>query len=240
MKPLSHELLFPNGGKVPDWRLVNTHISKEGRLYKDDFVSIIKDVTAQYKSEPNLLECEEPIVIVGDIHGQYYDLWHLLEKAGDPESTNYLFMGDYVDRGIFSVESMILLFSLKLNYPETFLMLRGNHECRNMTDHFTFKEEVYKKFDAEVYELIMDAFDSLPLCCLVGKKYFAMHGGISPDLKKVDQINKFDRCKEPPLDGLMCDLLWADPADDDSASKTEYIDNEEREWSFVFGKKPCK
>jgi serine/threonine-protein phosphatase 2B catalytic subunit len=74
MKPLSHELLFPNGGKVPDWRLVNTHISKEGRLYKDDFVSIIKDVTAQYKSEPNLLECEEPIVIVGDIHGQYYDL----------------------------------------------------------------------------------------------------------------------------------------------------------------------
>jgi serine/threonine-protein phosphatase 2B catalytic subunit len=73
-------------------------------------------------------------------------------------------MGDYVDRGIFSVECIMLLFCLKLNYPETFLMLRGNHECRNMTDHFTFKEEVYKKFDAEVYELIMDAFDALPLC----------------------------------------------------------------------------
>lgn len=67
-----------------------------------------------------------------------------------------------------------------------------------------------------------------------------MHGGISPELKKIDQINKFDRFKEPPLDGLMCDLLWADPAEDEIAPKTEYIDNEERECSFVFGKKPCK
>ena len=143
-RPLETELLFPNGDGIPDWKLINTHVAKEGRLHKDDFVKIIKDVTDKFKSEPNLLECEEPIVIVGDIHGQYYDLWHLLEKAGDPETTNYLFMGDYVDRGIFSVECMILLFALKLNYPDHFLMLRGNHECRNMTDHFTFKEECLK------------------------------------------------------------------------------------------------
>ena len=149
-------------------------------------------------------------------------------------------MGDYVDRGIFSVECIILLFCLKLNFPETFTMLRGNHECRNMTDHFTFREETIKKFDQEVYDLIMDAFDALPLSWLVGKKYFVMHGGISPDLKKIDQVNKLERLKEPPLDGLMWDLLWSDPADDDIASKTEYIDNEEREWSFVFGKKPWK
>lgn len=109
-----------------------------------------------------------------------------------------------------------------------------------MTDHFTFREETIKKFDQEVYDLIMEAFDALPLAWLAGKKYFAMHGGISPDLKKIDQINKLDRFKEPPLDGLMCDLLWADPADDDNANKTEYIDNEERECSFVFGKKPWK
>lgn len=149
-------------------------------------------------------------------------------------------MGDYVDRGIFSVEWVILLFWLKLNFPETFILLRGNHEWRNMTDHFTFREETIKKFDQEVYDLIMEAFDALPLAWLAGKKYFAMHGGISPDLKKIDQINKLDRFKEPPLDGLMCDLLWADPADDDNANKTEYIDNEERECSFVFGKKPWK
>ena len=149
-------------------------------------------------------------------------------------------MGDYVDRGIFSVEWIILLFWLKLNYPETFVLLRGNHEWRNMTDHFTFREETIKKYDLEVYDLIMESFDALPLSWLAGKKYFAMHGGISPELKKIDQINKLDRFKEPPLDGLMWDLLWADPADDDNAAKTEYIDNEERECSFVFGKKPCK
>lgn len=104
-KPLASALLFPNSKtKIPDWKLLSEHISKEGKIYKEDFVNIIKDVTERFKSEPNLLECDEPIVIVGDIHGQYYDLCHLLEKAGNPESTNYLFMGDYVDRGIFSVE----------------------------------------------------------------------------------------------------------------------------------------
>ena len=73
-KPLDSSLLFPDGAKVPDWKLLNTHIAKEGRIYKDDFVNIIKDATDKFKSEPNLLECEEPIVIVGDIHGQYFDL----------------------------------------------------------------------------------------------------------------------------------------------------------------------
>lgn len=94
-----------------------------------------------------MLEMEEPLVIVGDIHGQYYDLVHLLEKAGNPEKTNYLFLGDYVDRGIYSVEVVILLFAIKLNFPKTFMMLRGNHECRNMTEHFTFREECITKFD---------------------------------------------------------------------------------------------
>jgi serine/threonine-protein phosphatase 2B catalytic subunit len=85
-------------------------------------------LTYSVENEPNLIEMGEPVVIVGDIHGQYYDLRHLLEKAGDPETTSYLFMGDYVDRGIFAIECIQLLFSLKLNYPNTFVMLRGNHE----------------------------------------------------------------------------------------------------------------
>jgi len=78
-------------------------------------------------------------------------------------------MGDYVDRGIFSIEWVTLLFCLKLNFPDTFVLLRGNHECRNMTDHFTFREEAIQKFDIEIYDLIMEAFDSLPLAWLAGK-----------------------------------------------------------------------
>ena len=127
----------------------------------------------------------------------------------------YLFLGDYVDRGIFSVEVCLLLVAIKLNYPKTFYLLRGNHESRNMTEHFTFREEAINKFDEETYNLFMDLFDAMPLSAVVDKKYFVIHGGIGPELKKLDQINKIDRFMETPLDGTFCDLLWADPADDD-------------------------
>lgn len=111
----------------------------------------------------------------------------MLTKAGDPGSSlNYLFLGDYVDRGIMGVECMILLLSIKINYPKTVMILRGNHESRNMTEAFTFKEEVQEAYDEDVYELFMELFDTFPVACLVAKKYLAMHGGISPDLKKLE------------------------------------------------------
>ena len=94
------------------------------------------------EKEPNLCNIEEPIVIVGDIHGQYYDLCHMLDKAGSPDKINYLFLGDYVDRGIYGVEVMLLLMAIKINYPKNVIILRGNHESRNMTENFTFRDEV--------------------------------------------------------------------------------------------------
>ena len=123
------------------------------------------------RKEPTLIYLNEPICVVGDIHGQFYDLCHLIEKAGKPKKINYLFMGDYVDRGIFSMEVVILLFALKINYPERVVTLRGNHECRNMTQHFTFREEAINKFDEEVYNLVMEVFDAMPLAAVVNKKY---------------------------------------------------------------------
>ncbi len=111
-------------------------------------------------------------------------------------------MGDYVDRGMFSMEVVILLFAIKMNFPESFVLLRGNHECRNMTQHFTFREECLKKFDEEVYTAIMEAFDAMPLGAIVNHKYFAVHGGISPDLKKLDSLEKLNRFQEPPTEGL--------------------------------------
>jgi len=125
-------------------------------------------------------------VIVGDIHGQYFDLCHMLDKAGPPCDINYLFLGDYVDRGIFGLECIILLFAIKINFPKNFILLRGNHESRNMTENFTFREEVVGRYDIDLYNLIMEAFDSMPLACIVDNKYFGMHGGISPELTKLD------------------------------------------------------
>lgn len=164
----------------------------------------------------------------------------MLEKAGDPGKVNFLFMGDYVDRGIFGVEVVLFLYAMKLVFKETFCLLRGNHESLNMTQHFTFRQECIDKYDQEVYEMILVSFNSLPIAAIADEKYFVMHGGISPELKKLDQINKIDRFIEPPMKGLMCDLLWSDPFDDKNGSKKEWEDNDERECSFYFGKKPTQ
>lgn len=110
----------------------------------------------------------------------------MMAKAGEVGSINYLFLGDYVDRGILGIEVCLFLFALKLNEPKSVMLLRGNHESRNMTESFTFRDEVLDRFDLEIYDLFMEAFDSLPIAALVAKKYLAMHGGISPSLSKLD------------------------------------------------------
>lgn len=191
------------------------------------------------RQEPNLVKLNEPICVVGDIHGQYFDLEHVFGKLGDPsKELNYLFLGDYVDRGVYGIEVCMLLFCIKLRSPKQIVLLRGNHESRNMTEAFTFREEVVSKYDIELYDLFMDVFDSLPLAAVVADKYLAMHGGISPDLTHVDQINEIDRFTEVPLTGVFCDLLWSDPMHDDEAIKGQFTHNDSRECSHFFGKKP--
>jgi len=242
-KSIDDSLLFPrnsDGVEIPDWKLLEEFMQKEGPLLKPQIMKIITMGTEIFKNEPNLVKVPEPVVVVGDIHGQYYDLVHMLNKAGDPQKLNYLFMGDYVDRGIFGLECMMLLISIKINFPKKFILLRGNHESRNMTESFTFREEVVTRFDQEVYEAFMTLFDSLPIACVVDEKYLAMHGGISPDLNLIEEINSVNRFQEIPLEGLFCDLMWADPMKDENAKHGEFADNPERECSNYFGKKPVK
>lgn len=145
------------------------------------------------KSEPNLAQIDEPICVVGDLHGQYYDLLNMISKAGEPGTLNYLFLCDYVDRGVLGIEVVLLLFAIKLNEPKSVVLLRGNHESRNMTESFTFREEVLERYDVEVYDMFMDVFDALPIAALVAKKYLAMHGGISQELNRIEQINQLNR-----------------------------------------------
>ena len=130
------------GVEAPNWKLLEEFMSKEGPLRRSQVLKILEMGTTILKNEPNLVSIPEPVVVVGDIHGQYYDLVHMLNKAGDPVKLNYLFMGDYVDRGINGLECMMLLIAIKINYPKKFMLLRGNHESRNMTESFTFRDEV--------------------------------------------------------------------------------------------------
>jgi len=153
-----------------------------------------------------------------------------------------LFLGDYVDRGNFSIEVLIFLYSLKLNFPNEIIMLRGNHESRAMTEHFTFRQEVLKKYDGEqdLYELFIETFEAMPIAADVNGDYLCMHGGISPDLNTLEDINKINRFIEPPLSGFLCDLLWSDPGADKEARTLKFAKNVERECSFRFGLEPVK
>lgn len=167
----------------------------------------------------------------------------MLNKAGSPGSVNYLFLGDYVDRGIFGIQVILLLLSLKINYPKKIILLRGNHESRCMTENFSFRQEVLETYNEFVYNAFMEVFDSMPLACVVDDKYLAMHGGISPSLEKIEEIQKINRFQEVPLhDCLMCDLLWADPMKDEIAttSKDRFMPNDDRDCSYFFGLKPTK
>lgn len=132
-----------------------------------------------------MLHLPDPVTVVGDIHGQFYDLLKILEVGGTPSNTKYLFLGDFVDRGPFSIEVLILLYAIKINFPDTVYFLRGNHECRQMTSFFNFRDECKYKYDQEIYDIIMDSFDLIPLACIINNKFLAVHGGISPDMKTV-------------------------------------------------------
>lgn len=235
--PLPHAKLFPKKG-IPDWKVLRDHLTREGKLEKADLLELINLFQAQIKSEPNILKIQDPVTVVGDIHGQFYDLLKLLEVGGSPETTKYLFLGDYVDRGAFSIECVLLLCAIKLNYKTTVLMLRGNHECRQMTSFFNFKQECEIKYDLEVYDKIMEAFDCLPISCLINEKFIAIHGGISPDIDKVLDITKINRFTEPPKTGPMCDMLWSDPVEkDEEALTVSWVENSTRGCSYVFGAK---
>ncbi|XP_053993460.1 uncharacterized protein LOC128884241 [Hylaeus volcanicus] len=239
-KPLSDELLFPNNNRVPDWKTLKKHFEKEGRLSTQHCLELIRAVSKITSNESNLLFLASPITIVGDIHGQYYDLIKLLEVGGDPEVVQYVFLGDYVDRGSFSIEVILLLYTLKLCRPHDVWLLRGNHECRQMTVFFNFREECIYKYDLSVYYAFMESFDTLPLAAVIDNKLLCVHGGLSPDLHHLNQINAINRFREPPRAGIFCDLLWSDPIDQDkipvgSVSNDPFIPNDVRGCSFFFG-----
>jgi serine/threonine-protein phosphatase 5 len=156
---------------------------------------------------------EGEITVCGDVHGQYYDLLNIWSLNGEPAENNpYLFNGDFVDRGSFSLEVILILFAWKLCYPKGVHLSRGNHETKNMNKLYGFEGEVTKKYDEDLYNLFCEAFCLLPLCHVINKKVFVVHGGLfSKDNVTLEDIRKVNRVQEPPDEGLMTEMLWSDP-----------------------------
>lgn len=169
-------------------------------------------------------------IVIGDIHGQYYDLLRLFEYGGFPPQSNYLFMGDYVDRGKQSLETICLLLAYKIKYPENFFILRGNHECASINRIYGFYDECKRRYNIKLWKTFTDCFNCLPIAALVDEKIFCMHGGLSPDLQSFEQIRRVMRPTDVPDTGLLCDLLWSDP-DKDIVGWSE----NDRGVSFTFG-----
>ena len=184
-----------------------------------------------FLSQPSLLELSPPVKVVGDVHGQYGDLIRIFTKCGFPPSTNYLFLGDYVDRGKQSLETILLLLCYKIKYPENFFLLRGNHECANVTRVYGFYDECKRRCNIKTWKLFIDTFNTLPIAAIVAGKIFCVHGGLSPVLNSMDEIRNIARPTDVPDFGLLNDLLWSDPAD----TLNEWEDNE-RGVSYVFSK----
>ncbi|XP_033000506.1 serine/threonine-protein phosphatase PP1-beta catalytic subunit isoform X3 [Lacerta agilis] len=183
-----------------------------------------------FLSQPILLELEAPLKICGDIHGQYTDLLRLFEYGGFPPEANYLFLGDYVDRGKQSLETICLLLAYKIKYPENFFLLRGNHECASINRIYGFYDECKRRFNIKLWKTFTDCFNCLPIAAIVDEKIFCCHGGLSPDLQSMEQIRRIMRPTDVPDTGLLCDLLWSDPDKD-----VQGWGENDRGVSFTFG-----
>lgn len=159
----------------------------------------------------------------------------MFEYGGFPPESNYLFLGDYVDRGKQSIETIVLLLCYKVKFPENFFLLRGNHECSQINRIYGFYDECKRRYSIKLWKAFSDVFNCLPVAALIDDKIFCMHGGLSPELKSMDKIKQIQRPTDVPEEGLLCDLLWSDP----ERGVEGYTEND-RGVSWVFGEKVVK
>ncbi|EAY04851.1 Serine/threonine protein phosphatase PP1-gamma catalytic subunit, putative [Trichomonas vaginalis G3] len=221
-----HRLLTEGRGKI------NNNLIRPQEMYW-----LIEQVTAIFKKQPICLELMPPVTICGDIHGQYHDLLRLFEAGGSPAITNYLFLGDYVDRGNSSLNTICLLFAYKIKYPQNFFLLRGNHEDKDVNREYGFLRECYETHSHDkLYKAFNKCFNWLPISAIIDGRVLCIHGGICPNLKYVSQLKEIRRPYKLSKQEFILDLLWSDP----DKKTDEFEDNIDRGLSYLFGKSPVQ
>lgn len=193
------------------------HFKSQKVLHRKYAYQILLQIKEFFIKQPTMvdvtIEADRKFTVCGDIHGQFFDLVNIFKLNGLPDEDNpFLFNGDFVDRGSFSVEVILTLFTFKLLYPQKFFMSRGNHESSTMNQMYGFEGEVKSKYNNEMIELFTEVYNCLPLCHCLNRKVLVMHGGLfNKDNVTLDDIIKTERFRQPPEEGIMCDLLWSDP-----------------------------
>ena len=216
-------------------KLLSVRGNKPGKqvdLKEEEIKFLIEKSQQIIKDQKMLVDLEAPLHVCGDIHGQYYDLLRIFEHCGYPGEYNYLFLGDYVDRGKQSLETVCLLLAYKIKYPTKVTLLRGNHESAVTNRIYGFYDECKRRYNVRLWRSFTDLFNVLPVAALIDDKILCMHGGLSPELKNLQNIENISRPTDIPDSGLLCDLLWSDP----DKEVMEYDEND-RGVSVIFGEK---
>ena len=216
-------------------RLLAVKGNKPGKtvdLKEEEIKFLIDKSLSLIKEEKMLIELEAPLRVCGDIHGQYYDLLRIFEHCGYPGEYNFLFLGDYVDRGKQSLETICLLLAYKIKFPNKVHLLRGNHESSVTNRIYGFYDECKRRYNVRLWRNFTELFNFLPVAALIDDKILCMHGGLSPDLRNLNSISEITRPTDIPDSGLLCDLLWSDPD-----KETLEFDENDRGVSWVFGEK---
>jgi len=181
-------------------------------LPEDDLKRLCEKVKDILLEESNVQPVASPVTVCGDIHGQFYDLLELFRTGGELPDTNYVFMGDFVDRGYYSLETFTFFLVLKARYPDKITLLRGNHESRQITQVYGFYDECQQKYgNANAWKYCTQVFDYLTIAAIIDGRILCVHGGLSPDIRTLDQIRTIQRNQEIPHEGSFCDLVWSDP-----------------------------
>lgn len=193
-------------------------LTKDCKYLPENELKKLCDVVLEYLIEESSVHpVFTPVTVCGDIHGQYYDLQELFRTGGYPPDTNYIFMGDFVDRGHYSLETLTQLLLFKAKYPEKITLLRGNHESRQITQVYGFYDECMTKYgNANPWKYCCKLFDYMTIAAIIDDSILCVHGGLSPEIKTIDQIRLIERNQEIPNKGAFCDLVWSDPEEVDS------------------------
>ena len=215
-------------------KLLNCTESIIVNLSEEEIKFLLEKSKEIFLAQPTVLKLKAPITICGDIRGNFTSLKKVFELSGEPKDKNYVFLGNYINRGHNSLECLCLLLAYKIKYKDTFNILRGHYDDEHLCKNYGFEEECQKKTTSKIYEQITALLDCLPLAATLEDKIFLVHGGISPQLKTLAQIDEIQRPIVVPEEGLVCDLIWSVPGKDMNDDWTK----NNRGAGKLFGEKP--